>query len=332
MRRAGAPSVECDNKYVTDNERAEHPLLPTSAEVVTALRNAGWLLEQDAAAALRKSEFNVVTGKAFPDPDDPTVSREIDVYGYRDLFRSRELSFSIGARIFAECKQSSMPYVVVGTPASAYELARDRQEQRFRYSQIETGRTDLGNGQWRIQHTRAREYLGLDRLPGSPWSAGFVGNQLTRLDRRKTWLADNRGVFTSLVYPLAKVLTYFKSQLSKNQGSGTVHKPGEGWASIDLYYPLVITSAPLFKVDVSSTDIEAIEVPWATVTREIMSTKVNGQFNIDIVTAAMLKDYLHERVNTFGLAVASLAQRDPQRFITHIDHEYQPRVNVVKGA
>lgn len=89
-------------------------MTPTSAEVISALRDAGWLLEQDTAAALEKCGFYVSRAKAFPDPDDPSVSREIDVHAYRQLFRSDDLSMSVGVRILAECKQSSMPYVVVG--------------------------------------------------------------------------------------------------------------------------------------------------------------------------------------------------------------------------
>ncbi len=57
-------------------------------------------------------------------------------------------------------------------------------------------------------------------------------------------------------------------------------------------------------------------------TREIKSAKIKGQFNIDIVTSAALERYLDEQVNTFGLAVAALAAKDPKRFVTHQDHDY----------
>lgn len=86
-----------------------------------------------------------------------------------------------------------MPYVVVGGPANDYELRRDRKEQHFRFPLIETGRTDLGGGRAQLHRTQARKYLGLTKLPGNPWGPGFIGTQMTRLDRKKTWLADNRG-------------------------------------------------------------------------------------------------------------------------------------------
>lgn len=101
-----------------------------------------------------------------------------------------------------------------------------------------------------------------------------------------------------------------------------MHKPGQEWASIDFYYPLIVTSAPLFTVDASAPDVEAVEVSWATETREIKSAKIDGQFNIDIVTSKAFAEYLEKRVNAFGSAVAELAANDPQRFITHQDHDY----------
>ncbi len=299
--------------------------LPTSDEVVAALRDAGWLLEQDTARALSAGGFHVKQGKAFPDPDDGTVSREIDVYGYRQLYRDDKLSFSVGIQVLAECKQSSMPYVVVGGPASRYELERDRKEQLFRFPTVETGRTDLGDGRAQLHYTSAREYLGIDKLPGNPWEGGFLGTQLTRLDRKRTWLADNRGIFTSLVYPLAKALTHFRSQA--NRTAHVIHRAGQEWASIDFFYPVVVTSAPVFAVDVMSENLEAVEVPWAAVTREIKSAKVDGQFNIDVVSARSLSTYLADRVNKFGNAVGEIARNDPGRFVRHQDHEYAPRLN-----
>ncbi|WP_460662484.1 hypothetical protein [Kribbella swartbergensis] len=303
-----------------EQQEPEYRQRPTSTEVIAALRDAGWLLEQDTARTLERSRFHVTTAKAFPDPDDPSVSREIDVHGYREVFRSDELSFSVGARILAECKQSSMPYVVVGGPATAHDLDEARLEQQFRFPSVETGRTELGDGRSLLHQTSARQYLGLDALPGSPWDGGFLGNQMTRLDRKKTWLADNRGIFTSLVYPLAKALTYFRSQ--SNRSSYVMHRPGQEWAMIQFYYPLVVTSAPLFAVDVTATDLEAVEVPWATTAREIKSAKIDGRFRIDVVNSASLGQYLDERVNTFMSAVGALAAGDPRRFVTHQDHGY----------
>lgn len=145
---------------------------------------------------------------------------------------------------------------------------------------------------------------------------------MTRLERKRIWLADNRGIFTSLVYPLAKAVTHFSSQL--NRSSYVMHRPGQEWASIEFCYPLVVTSGSLFMVDTSRPDIQAVETPWATMSREIKSSKIDGQFNIDVVTSDALHEYIDKRVNVFATAVAAIAEKDPQRFVTHQDHSYIP--------
>ncbi len=78
----------------------------------------------------------------------------------------------------------------------------------------------------------------------------------------------------------------------------------------------------MYAVDATVPDIEAAEVPWATVTREIKSAKIDGQFNLDVVNSAALDDYLKERVHLFSNAVARLAEENPQRFVTHEDLTY----------
>lgn len=306
---------------MTEEQHRQDRGCPTSKEVIQALRDAGWLLEQDTAASLEAGGFRAVTGKAFPDPDNPTTSREVDVHGYRQLFRSEELTFEVGARILAECKQSALPYVVIGRPANPYDLGRERKEQHFRFPHVEVERVELGGGKAQLRSVSAREYLRLDSIPGNPWEPRFLASQMTRLDRKKTWLADNRGIFDSLVYPLAKAVTHFR--LLSNRSSYVHHKPGQEWASIDFYYPIIVTSAALFAVYVATEPVAAVEVPWATMAREIKAAKIDGKFNIDVVTYAALSRYLDERVNKFCDEVAELAVADPRRFVTHQDYGFQ---------
>jgi hypothetical protein len=53
----------------------------------------------------------------------------------------------------------------------------------------------------------------------------------------------------------------------------------------------------VYAVDATVPDIEVIEVAWATVTRELRSTKIDGQFNLDVVNSAALDRYMSERVH-----------------------------------
>ncbi|MGP5607134.1 hypothetical protein, partial [Arthrobacter rhombi] len=90
---------------------------------------------------------------------------------------------------------------------------------------------------------------------------------------------------------------------------------------------LVVTSAPLFTVDTSRSAVGVVKSPWATMTRELKSAKIDGKFNIDIVTSDALGDYLDKRVNTFASAVAAIAENAPERFVTHQNHGYKQKEN-----
>lgn len=149
-----------------------------------------------------------------------------------------------------------------------------------------------------------------------------MASQMTRLDRKKTWLADNHGIFTSLVYPLAKALTYFRS--ANKRGSYVSHQPGRDWASIVFYYPVVVTSAPIYVLDVSEADLSPRKVQWATMTRQIKGKNVDGNFYVDVVTADALADYLANRIGIFADEVGRIAESDPERFVTHEDLQHSP--------
>lgn len=59
--------------------------LPTESELLQAVEDAGWLLEHHAVRTLEAADMHPRAAWAFQDPDDPTVSRELDVWSYRQL-------------------------------------------------------------------------------------------------------------------------------------------------------------------------------------------------------------------------------------------------------
>lgn len=87
---------------------------PTSDQIIDALRSAGWLLEQETDSALLKRDYVTSVGAAFPDPDEPSKSREIDVMAYKRLHTDGDLRMSVSIRCLVECKQSSHPYILIG--------------------------------------------------------------------------------------------------------------------------------------------------------------------------------------------------------------------------
>lgn len=327
IHQPGRPDVTRLGIMGTD----DHPgKLPSQEEVVQALLEAGWLLEQDTETTLKNHSFHTTPGKAYIDPDERKTSREIDVTGYRRFYNSEALRYSIAARVIVECKQSTMPYVLIGRPQSAYERTRSRKEEHFIYNDIQTGHVSLDDGSLQLQMEGARKYLCLNDIESAPWNDKFVATQMTRLERKKTWQANNQGIFTSLIFPLAKALDNFRRQRPKvpsgnplnapeTRGLKPIKSPGE----VTFYFPLVVTSATLFTLDATKEERKPSISPWAQMTRDIQTLNVRGKFNVDIVNYDHLDSYLQWRIISFMQTVVEIAESDPQKFITWRDYRYE---------
>jgi hypothetical protein len=310
----------------TDNRPGN---LPAPNEVLQALQEAGWLLEQDTETTLKNHAFHTTSSKAYIDPDEPNTSREIDVTGYREFYRHESLGYSIAARVIIECKQSTMPYVLIGRPQSNYDSARERKEEQYLYNRVQIGHINLGDGRRQLQVVGVRDYLGINDLDNAPWNDHFVATQMTRLDRKKTWQADNRGIFTSLTFPLAKALDHFRRE-SPTMGSTRVSVPpdvrgmkrADEWGVVCFYFPLVVTSSTLFTLDVTMDDRTPSIAPWAPMTREIQTRNIRGRFHIDVATYDHLDTYIKRRIIDFMQNIVGAAEADPLKFATWQDYSY----------
>jgi hypothetical protein len=292
---------------------------PDNQTILAALREAGWLLEQETQTALREASFEVVPGFAFPDPDDGSVSREIDVFGQKTIHIDEALRVMVRVSVLVECKQSRMPYVLIGRATDDSVRNRPRAENTLRFPSVEVRRDGEGTGSVTTYSVPGHQYLGLDQAAGSPWTDPFEANQMTRLDfSRKRWEANNETIFTSLVYPLAKAVTHLDKHLRQLMDmSLSTHDPSRyRWAYADFRFPVVVTSSPIYSVNVGEEPIEPRPVPWGTMTRHIRTQSVDGLFHVDVVSYEHLPAYLDERV---GKLAQVLEQIPVSRFVTHAD-------------
>lgn len=261
---------------------------------------------------------------AFPDPDDPTASRELDVMAARDLHISEKFNFVLRAYVLAECKQSRNPYVLIGKSHAQRRTGPPLFEHHFRFPSVIYKKEPIGPDQTRSRAASIVDYLGLADLPGSPYADTFTASQMTRLDRDKQgFTAVNSGIFTSLVYPLAKAVTYQRKTLS-NGFNSIQHTLTGPRVSIHLYFPVVVTSAPLYTVNVDEEGYVPCQVPWAAMRRQIRSKTIDGSFRIEVVNQDHLDEWLTTRVRTFTDALAEMAEKDPARFVTPEDLTFTP--------
>ncbi len=75
--------------------------VPEPQQIMDALRGAGWLLEQSTADALSDHEFVTKLGFAYREPQDPDISRELDVSGFKQVYRNEDLRIEVTARVWS---------------------------------------------------------------------------------------------------------------------------------------------------------------------------------------------------------------------------------------
>lgn len=287
---------------------------PEEHELLEAVRDAGWLLEHHAIRVLDAAEMHPRSGWAYQDPDDPTTSRELDVWSYRQLLRHEEAKVYVTARFLVECKQSSAPYVGIGHELPEWRF-RDNPTQHV--LPMREYRTEPDADGAIVMHA-AWQHLGFRDLARQHGETNFRVTQLARLDRKGggTWAATNAGIFTSLVYPLAKALR--ASQKPAHRAKPAMNYPdapprGE-WLDFGLHFPVVLISCPLYVVDATEAEPTVQQKPWATTLRQLKSKNTEGTFEFDIVTEGSFADYVEQRL-AFATSLAELVESDPLKFI-----------------
>lgn len=284
---------------------------PNDDELLAAVRAGGWLLEHQALRVLAAADVDPRASWAFADPDEPTKSRELDVWAFRRLLNDEAAKVDVTARFLVECKQSSNPYVGVG-----YELPERRflQQPTEHVLALDTVREPMDQATGTYRMIPAWTHFGFHELAKQYRNSNFRVTQLTRLERVKggTWSATNEGVFTSLVHPLAKALLASKKDAAPSVGSRGVARQG-GWTGFALHFPVILLSCPLYVVDATLTEPKVKQSRWVTATRELKTTKVSGTFEIDVVTEPAFADYVADRL-AFAQAFADMIGADPLRY------------------
>lgn len=283
---------------------------PTEDQVLAAVRATGFLLEQEVAQVLVSDGFTATVSRAFQDPDEGK-SREVDVYGYKEVFRDDEVRTSFGVEIIAECKNSTNPFIVIGRGSTA---PSKRAERRWRvpeaafwagenmgYPVPDRPGSNYKGSPWR--------WLGLGDLPGALDSSDFVGSQLLRMQRvNGGWKADNNQIFDSVVLPMSKAMQAF--QKPRRNSSGRAFDQ-HSWASGVVTFPLLVTPASIFRVDADEDPVRAEQVPWVSVGRDLQTKDFNGLFTMTVVNQGHLSDYINRQVLAFARGSAEILSRNP---------------------
>lgn len=282
--------------------------LPGTPEILAALTEAGWLLEQRAARVLTSKDLHPRSGWAYEDVDDPGVSRELDIWSFRRLLNDEDARVSVTMRLLVECKQSSLPYVAIGQQLPDWRFKENPTQHVLPVRSLPVRKE--GPRTW---SESAWEALGFRALAAEMGETTFRATQLTRLDRRGSgWTASNAGIFTSLVFPLAKALRASQKGITSRDYTPAPTRR-DSYLDFALHFPVVLIGCPLYVVDASKEDPVVTQREWTTAMRELKSKNIDGTFEIDIVTESAFPDYVDEKIR-FAEAVAAMVAVEPRKF------------------
>lgn len=283
---------------------------PTNDEVLAAVEKAGWLLEQQAVRILEAAEFSPRPGWAFQDPDKPESSRELDVWAYRQFLHDERNKIIVSATVLVECKQSASPFCAVGRDLPEWRQQGNPTEHTLLANEV---RTKIGENTSRVEP--AWDKLGFRELATAHGFSNFRADQLTRLDRPKgKWEASSAEIFTSLVFPLAKAIRATQSRYHNSQNRRTYKGERVGFLYLNLVFPVVLISSPLYVVDAGKDAPLVSKASWVRTQRDIKSASVQGLFEFDVVTIGEFAKYLTDLIVPFCTAAATHVAEDPSRF------------------
>ncbi|WP_442678317.1 hypothetical protein ACSBM8_12350 [Sphingomonas sp. ASY06-1R] len=267
---------------------------PTSDEIMKAIGESGYLMEQEVATQLERRGLNVRTNVAFEDPDE-AKSREIDVTAVQRVAFAESAKLAAFVELIVECKNSSNPFVFIARPKNAAD--RRERPQEFVFPFRYTSRKTAPEGHAIARDTHAFHHLGFDRAY-AVHSASWKAVQFCRIDRKGAgWHANHGGLYDATFYPMAKAL------VARQKGVPKMQRDGD-WAYIWLFFPIVVTSGDLILIDSSADQPAPKSVDHVSFQRDLKSGKLSGNFTVTFVRQDALEALMMQVVDP----VAALAR------------------------
>jgi len=258
---------------------------PTYEQVFTALKDSGFLLEQQVATILERRAFGVRVSASYVDPDEEKP-REIDVVAFRNASQTNRLGDALAAVLVIECKRSMSPNITFTRPWTEHERAGHPY-------QVVLGSPGPFPDESAAMHSTVWDGFSL----GAPWSQLRLdrvqrGSQLLRIDRDKGAFAA-RSVINDMGMPTIKATHCYR----------------EDWRDKNtIFFPACVTGGRLLATSPTIADAsELTEIAFASIAVESrapwLARVSHSRAYFDIVPFANLNEYIdHVLSVTEGLA------------------------------
>jgi hypothetical protein len=272
---------------------------PTVGDIMAAIKESGYLMEQEVATQLESRGLHVRTNVAFEDTEEGK-SREIDVTAIKRVAVNESAKLAAFVELLIECKNNVNPFVFIARPKN--EEDRHKAPEEFVFPYEYQMKRDLGGGQAMIRTVSAFHHLGFDQV-FEPSARAWKAVQFCRIDRKGNgWHANHGGLYDAIFYPMAKALTERRKQAVK------VRRP-EDWHYIWMFFPLVVTFGELFLIDSTMDTPSPVSVDHVSFQRQLKSGKLSGSFMVTFVRQQALDSFLVKVVNPLADLSVELIER-----------------------
>jgi hypothetical protein len=284
---------------------------PSDKEIMDAIEQSGYLMEQHIATRLEALGFHIRTNVPFEDQDEHK-SREIDLVAIDRVAHNEKAKVSAFVELLVECKNNGNPFVFITRPKSA----RDKSEspQQFVYPRRYQSKKDPGGGKGLPHRLDGFFHLGFDKLHYS-YLRDEKAVQFCRIDRKGgRWQANHDGLYDALFLPIAKAVTVRLAEVPKPNQSE--------WAYIWLLFPMVVVRGPLFVVDSGKPNPVPEAQDWVSFSRELKAGKLSGTYTLDFVREEALQKFVHDGIGRLSALAKELVETNAD-FLLRADCPWQ---------
>ena len=274
---------------------------PSTTDIITALKQSGYLMEQQVATQLESLDLHVWTNWAYEDVDEGK-SREIDVRAIKMVARNEQKKIAAYLEIIAECKNNSYPLVFVERAKNATDGLYPPEEMVFPIAHYQETRRITKNST-QTRNKDAFFHLGFDQVHYD-FLTEKKAVQFCRITRQgKNWQANHGGLYDSIFYPISKALMSRKSEIT------TGSSPSE-WRYFWFFVPMVVTSGDIYCIDSTSANPVPKRTNSVTFKREIRSDKVQGTFSVEFILQGHLEHFFTNRVQPIVRRIVDLTMNE----------------------
>jgi hypothetical protein len=292
--------VGTDLKWIAFHQLDNMSSDPAEADILSALKLSGYLMEQEVASTLEALGYHVFTSWAFEDSDEGK-SREMDVRAIRRVAHNEAKKLSAFVEILVECKNSANPVVFIERPKNQPDRHRSPMELVFPLSKY-TASKKIEASKAISRSTDAFVHLGFDTLH-CDFKAQNKAVQFCRIDRKGNgWHANHGGLYDAIFYPMAKAITSRLAEIRKSSGE---------WKYFWFLIPLIVVSGKMFSIDSTKADAKPVLRKFVTFTRELRSQKLNGHFSLEFVRQENLAEFVADCVDPIAARAAQLTMDEP---------------------